>query len=352
MPLRPGAANNFPFLNRRPIFRRAAIRSAIALLGLAAIVVSQWSQITELTVGNQRPVLVQAIVTGVLTGGVLGLVSIGLTLIFGVLHIINFAQGALITLGMYTSYVVVETTGLDVYLTLPVILVVLFIVGAAVHKAILSPLMGRPVEAGLIATLGLSIVIENALRLGFGSTPRSIELGYAYSPIDLGVFEIGVPIRIFGSVVLLPQLIAFLGSLILVSALFVVLRMTQLGTAIRSVSDNPVGASLVGINVNRIYMLTFGVGCACAGAAGVLLLPSQSLDPATGTPLGIIAFVVVVLGGLGSVPGALLGGLVIGLTQEVGAAVFPDQNKLLPVFVVFLLVLFLRPQGLLGKGAE
>ena len=339
-------------VNRRPLLQRAAIRGVIAAVALSAVAISQWSQITGLVFGAERPVLVQALVTGVLIGGVLGLVSMGLTLIFGVLHIVNFAQGALITLGMYTSYVLVNTTGIDVYVSLPITAALLFAVGAVTQRVLLNPVMGRPIEAGLLVTLGLSIVIENALRLGFGSTPRSINVEHLYRPVDLGIVEIGVPIRILGSVILLPQLIAFVGSLALAALLFVLLRRTRLGIAVRSVSDNAVGASLVGIDVNRIYMLTFGIGCACAGAAGALILPFQSLDPSTGTPLGIIAFVVVVLGGLGSVPGALLGGLLVGLTQEVGGAVFPDQNKLLPVFIVFLVVLFLRPQGLLGQEPD
>lgn len=341
-----------PPVDRTLRLRRQAIRGAVACAALAAVAISQWSQLTALVVGSERPVLIQALVTGVLVGGVLGLVSMGLTLIFGVLHIINFAQGALITLGMYTSYVVVESTGMDVYLTLPLTATLLFVVGAVLQRAVLNPVMGKPIEAGLLVTLGLAIVIENALRLSFGSTPRSIDVEYAYRPIDLGVFELGYPIRVFGSVILLPQLIAFAGSLALALSLFLLLRRTRLGIAIRSVSDNATGASLVGIDVKRIHMLTFGLGCACAGAAGALILPFQSLDPATGTPFGIIAFVVVVLGGLGSVPGALLGGLLVGLTQEIGTALFPDQNKLLPVFVVFLVVLFLRPQGLLGREPE
>ena len=339
-------------MNRRPRSWRAAIGALGVAVALVAVAVSQWGEISRLVVGSDRPVLVQAIVTGVLVGGVLGLVSMGLTLIFGVLHIINFAQGALLTLGMYVSYVLVDSAGINVYLTVPMTAATLFIVGASTQRIVLNPVMGRPIEAGLLVTLGLSIVIENALRLGFGSTPRSIDVEYAYRPIQLGFIEIGTPIRLFGSVILLPQLLAFAGSLGLALLLFLLLRRTHLGIAIRSVSDNAVGASLVGIDVSRIYMLTFGIGCACAGAAGALILPFQSLDPATGTPLGIIAFVVVVLGGLGSVPGALLGGLLVGLTQEVGAAIFPGQNKLLPVFAMFLILLFLRPQGLLGRDTS
>jgi len=318
---------------------------------LTALAVAKGDQIAALVTGPERPVLIQALVTGVLIGGVFGLVSMGLTLIFGVLHIINFAQGALITLGMYATYVMVEATGIDPYLTLPATAALLFVIGAITQRVVLNPVMRKPIEAGLLVTLGLAIVIENALRLGFGSTPRSVQLDYASKPIDLGFTQIEVPLRVFGAVVQLPQLIAFVAAIVLGGLLFVLLQRTRIGTAIRSVSANPVGASLVGIDVKRIYMLTFGIGCACAGAAGVLILPFQSLEPSTGTSFGIIAFVVVVLGGLGSVPGALLGGLLVGLTQEVGYAVFPDQNKLLPVFLVFLVVLFLRPQGLLGREA-
>ncbi len=336
---------------RRAPSWRAAARLTLLAVGLGVFAVVQGDQVAELVTGRERPVLIQALVTGVLIGGVFALVSMGLTLIFGVLHIINFAQGAFITLGMYVTYVIVEATGIDPYLTLPATVACLFVVGAITQRFVLNPVMRKPIEAGLLVTLGLAIVIENALRLGFGSTPRSVQLGYGFEPLDLGFTQIELPLRVFGAVVQLPQLIAFVAAIALGALLFLLLHRTRAGTAIRSVSANPVGASLVGIDVSRIYMLTFGIGCACAGAAGVLILPFQSLDPTTGTSFGIIAFVVVVLGGLGSVPGALVGGLLVGLTQEVGAALFPDQSKLLPVFLVFLFTLFVRPQGLLSRGS-
>lgn len=328
------------------------MRWATAAIALGVVLLVNRNQLAALTVGDQRPVLVQAFVTGVIIGGVYSLVSIGLTLIFGVLHVINFAHGAFMTLGMYASFVLVEHGGLDPYATLPIVMAVLFVLGLGVERGLLRRISNQPIEANLVLTLGLAILIENALRLAFSSTPRSVEVPYASGSLELGAFEVQLPFRIFGAVTTLTQALAFAGAGVLTGLLYLLLHRTRTGTAIRSVAENPTGATLVGIDVGRISMLTFGLGTACAGAAAVLVLPFVSLEPSTGVSFGITAFVVVVLGGLGSVTGAMIGGLLVGLSQELGAAVFPDQSKLLPVLVMFVLVLLLRPQGLLGKPIE
>jgi branched-chain amino acid transport system permease protein len=276
----------------------------------------------------------------------------GLSLIFGVLHIVNFAHGAMMTLGMYAAFVLVDNTGLDPYASLVVSVVLLFVLGAGVQAALINRVMGQALENQLLMTLGLAILIENALLLTFSATPRSVRLSYDDGSLDLGFTEISVPFKIFGATATLPRAIAFVGALVIAGSLYALLRKTKVGTAIRAVAENPTGASLVGVDVPRIYVLTFGLGAACAAAAGVLVLPFLSLEPTTGEMFNILAFVIVVLGGLGSVPGALLGGLLIGVTQEVGGVVFVEQSKLLPVFIVFVLVLFLRPQGMFGKATE
>lgn len=331
--------------------RQAVTRWGTTAVVLLAIVLLQGDRIVEL-VGPGRPVLLQGLMTGLLLGGVYGLVSMGLSLIFGVLHIINFAHGAMMTVGMYTSFMLVASTGLDPYATIFVSVALLFVLGMAVQKVLINRIMGQPLENQLLLTLGLAIFIENFLLLVFNATPRAVQLPYARGVLPLGFIDIQLPFRVFGTVASLPRTIAFVGALLIAGGLYLLLHRTKLGTAIRAVAENPNGASLVGVNVSRIYVLTFGLGAGCVGAAGVLVLPFLSLEPTTGEMFNILAFIIVVLGGLGSIVGALLGGLLIGVTQEVGGLVFLGQSKLLPVFIVFIIVLFLRPQGLFGKASE
>jgi len=292
------------------------------------------------TVGGRSPQLVtQAILTGILLGGVYALVSVGLTLIFGVLGIVNFAQGTLLTLAMYVCYVLVTSAGLNVYLATLIAVPVLFAIGYAVQATMLNRLM-RPGETDsqLLVTLGLSLLIANLLLLGFGGLERTVT-----APVDANL-------RVFGAIAPAPRLIAFAGAILLAVALTVVLRRTRLGLVIRSVAANPLGAQIVGVNIRRVFALTFGLGTATVGAAGGLLLPVLALTPSTGEQFTILAFVIVVLGGLGSVPGAIAGGLMVGLVQTVGALYLPGTAALLLVFAVFVLVLFLRPQGLFGSA--
>ncbi|MHA6616131.1 branched-chain amino acid ABC transporter permease [Pseudonocardia sp. DLS-67] len=283
-------------------------------------------------------VVSQAVVTGILVGGVYGLIAMGLTLIFGVLDIVNFAHGAFLALALFATYWLVASTGMHPYVALGICTVVMFVLGALVQRGILAGAMGRPLENQLLITLGLAMVIENALLLFFGADPRSVTL-----PGDRGV-------PILGAVADLSRILAFAGAIVLAGLLFVLLRRTRLGTAIRAVAANPAGAELVGIDTRRIHMLTFAIGTACAGAAGALVAPLVTIEPTTGAQFNIIAFVVVVLGGMGNVVGALLSGLVIGLAEQIGGLLLPGQSPLLSVFIVFVLVLFLRPQGLFGRS--
>jgi branched-chain amino acid transport system permease protein len=213
----------------------------------------------------------------------------------------------------------------------------MFLLGAAVQRGILAGAIGKPLENQLLITLGIALLIDNGLLLFFGPNPRSVRL-----PGDRGI-------EIFGAVVTLSRLLAFAVSLILAALLYLLLQRTRLGTAIRAVAANDSGAQMVGIDTRRIYMATFAIGTACAGAAGVLVAPLVTIEPTTGELFNIIAFVVVVLGGMGNVVGALVGGLLIGLTEQLGALLLPGQSPLLSIFIVFVLVLLFRPQGLFGK---
>lgn len=306
-------------------------------LGLAGAVVVLLALVY--LVGGKSPALVsQAVITGVLLGGVYALVSMGLTLIFGVLGIVNFAQGTMLTLSMYGAYVLVTSVGLNVYVATVLLIPVLFGLGYLVQLLLLNRLMkAGETEGQLLVTLGLSLLLANVLLLSFGGQPKSVTAPLAGN------------LRVFGAVASVPRVIAFAGAVLLALVLTAVLQRTRLGLSIRAVAANAQGAAMVGVNVKRVFAVTFGLGSACVGAAGGLVLPFFSLTPSTGEQFTILAFVIVVLGGLGSVTGAVLGGLAVGLLQTVGALFVPGTGALLLVFAAFVLVLFVRPQGLFGS---
>jgi branched-chain amino acid transport system permease protein len=322
-----------------PVAGKTRRRRALPLPLLVTIALVA-TAIVVAVVRTGSPVTVgQAVLTGLLLGGVYGLVALGLTLIFGVLDIVNFAHGALLTVGMYVTFTLADRAGLDPYLSLLVAVPLLFLLGAALQRGLIDRTLGQPLENQLLLTLGIALLLENALLLGYGGEPRTVNPTYDR------------PVDVFTAVADLSRILAFVGALVIAAVLFVLLQRTRLGTAIRAVASNPRGAQLVGVDVRRIYTLTFAIGTACAGAAGVLVVPFVTVEPTIGELFNIVAFVVVVLGGLGSVPGAVVGGLVIGLTEQLGGLIFPNQNPLLSVFAVFVLVLFLRPQGIFGRAS-
>ncbi len=329
-----------------------ARRNRYFIAGVIAILITlmafNWTSIQE-WMAVKGVVLRQATVSGILVGGVLSLVAMGLTLIFGVLDIINFAHGALMTVGMYITFVVFDRYGIDPYLSILITVPALFLFGLLVQRLIMHPARDAPAHNQLLLTLGLAILIQNVLLITFTGTPRSIRLDYGRGLTSFGPFEIDFPIRFLGTVITMPKLAAFVFALLLALALYLVLQRTDLGKAIRATAQDRQGAALVGIDVNRINLITFGLGTACVGAAASLVLPFLFVDPVAGNTFNITAFVIVVLGGMGSVPGALLGGLLIGLTQEMSVVFLPSSTKLLGVFLVFVLVLLFRPQGLLGS---
>ena len=312
-----------------------------ALLALNWITFQEWLEVKGV-------VLRQAIVTGLLIGGVFSLVAMGLSLIFGVLNIINFAHGTLMTVGMYITFVLFDKYGVDPYLSLFATIPALFFIGIFVQRFVIHPARNAPAHNQLLLTLGVGIFIENLLLIIFTGTPRSIRLDYGRGLTQFGPFAIDFPLHFFGTTITLPKLTAFIFSLILAALLYLLLQKTDLGKAIRATAQDKDGASLVGINVNKINLITFGLGTACVGAASSLVLPFLFVSPVAGNTFNITAFIIVVLGGMGSVPGALLGGLIIGLTQELAVVFLPSSTKLLGVFIIFILVLLFKPQGLFG----
>jgi branched-chain amino acid transport system permease protein len=325
-------------------------QAIIGVLILAAVVllVSNRAELAE-WLDRNGVVLRQAAVTGILIGGVFGLVAMGLTLIFGVLNIINFAHGTLMTVGMYLTFLLFDSYGVDPYVSILVTVPTLFLLGIIVQRLIIHPARDAPEHNQLLLTLGLALFLQNLVLVIFTATPRSIRLDYGRGETAIGPFIIDFPLRLLGTTITLPKLTAFIFALLIATLLYLLLQRTDLGKAIRAVAQDREGAALVGIDTNRINQITFGLGTACVGAAAALVLPFFFVDPVAGDTFNITAFVIVVLGGMGSVPGALLGGLIVGLTQELGVVVTPGSTKLLGVFIVFILVLLFRPQGLLGR---
>ena len=307
---------------------------AVAIVALALVYhqsLADWWQVNAV-------VVFQALVSGLFMGGIYSLVAIGFTLILGVLGIINFAQGALMVVGMYITLWLFTTYGIDPYLSLPISVLVLFLVGALIQRFTIRPIMDAPMHNQLLLTLGITHYIVNLIMVLFKADPRIIQSGISGTRMFIGEVMISF-----------PRLVAFGGGITIATALFLFMGRTDLGKAIRASAEEREGSALVGINVKRIHLIAFGLGVACAGAAGVLMTPFFTLTPTAGDTFIMIMFAVVVLGGMGNMLGSLLGGIIIGLVESLGAVFLPGSSRLLGVFLVFILILLFRPTGLLGE---
>ena len=287
------------------------------------------------------PLLLQSIVSGILMGGVYGLIAIGLTLIFGVMKIINFAHGSFMMLGMLTTYWAFVVLGIDPYLSLLLSIPVLFLLGILVERFLIAQVLNAPEHNQLLLTLGISLFIENFALLLWSPNFRNLNIGYLKKVTTLG-----------GVMISLPKVIAFLFAILLTGTLYYFLKYTDLGKAIRASSEEKEGALTVGINLKKIYYVAFGIGTACVGAAGTLTATFFYVNPHVGGIFVITAFVVVVLGGMGNFIGAMVGGLIIGLAESIGAAFLPGQIKQLIIYFIFILVLLFKPEGLFGRSRE
>jgi len=283
--------------------------------------------------------LLQAVVSGLLLGGVYGLVASGLTLIFGVLRIVNFAHGALMMLAMYSSYWLFTLGGIDPYVSIIVTAPAFFILGIVVQQVIIEPNRRAAEHNQLLLTLGLALFLENLALVLWQGDFRTLRSSISGASFVLGEALIEV-----------PRLIACGGAVLVAVLLFAFLRTTDVGKAIRALAEEPEGAQLMGINVSRIRAVAFGIGTACVAVAGSLVTPFFYVAPDVGESFNLMAFVVVVLGGMGNFLGALLGGFIVGLAESLGAAFLPGSLKQLVVFMIFAGVLLLRPQGLFGGG--
>ena len=285
--------------------------------------------------------LLNVIAVGILLGGIYALVSVGLNLIFGVIRIVNFAQGEFVMLGMYGTYAAYSVLHLDPYLALVLVVPGLFVIGAVVQRLILAPLRTEPAMQ-IFATFGLLMLLQNVVLAVTRGTAYAVGGPEAQASVDIGGVQVG-----------LVRLIALVAASVVAGALGLFLKRTMLGRAIRAVAQDRSAARLMGIDVERIYMLTFGIGAALAGLAGCLLAPIYSLSPQIGTNFILPAFAVVVLGGLGSVLGAYVGGFIVGLTEAFAGFYLDPSLKYAVLFAVFIGVLIVRPSGLFGQvGAE
>jgi branched-chain amino acid transport system permease protein len=312
----------------------------------------------ELVVWN----VLQATVTGISIGFLYGLMCLGLGLIFGTMRVVNFAQGDLMMLGMYTAWYLFTGFGILAFLGTyvgPIVAAVMagpiiFVVGYAMHKVLISHVTGFRASAmegeghyaQLILTLGIALVLQNGGLIVFGSSPLSVR-----TPLSVSAWPIGL----WGDASIFINKARFVGgiiSIVIAVLLFLFLSRTRMGKSLKAAADNPVAAIYVGIDVDRGHRIAFGIGAGITAIAGGLLATYHPFQPYVGFEFNIIMYTGVVLGGLGSVAGAFWGGMTIGLIQQLSTLVLPNQLQNTAIFVIFLLIIFFRPQGLFGKSVE
>jgi branched-chain amino acid transport system permease protein len=283
--------------------------------------------------------LLQGIASGLLIGGVYALVAVGLTLVYGVLNIINFAHGALLVVGMYASYFLFFYLGIDPYLSVLVVIPVLFTIGALSQKIVINPLMNAPAHICVFVTIGLGYFLENFLSFAWSPEYKNVDVSYARTIISVG--EVTIPVT---------RLVTFGLAIFLTIALYLFLKKTDTGKAIRACAQEKEAAVLMGIDTKRIFVITYGIGAACAGAAGAFILPFFYLGPYVGHTFLLTALIVVVFGSMGNFWGAFMAGLIIGLGESIGEIVLPSAMKEVVSLSIFIIVLFFRPVGLMGSS--
>lgn len=285
-------------------------------------------------------IILEAALNGLMTGAVYALIALGLTLIYGVLHIINFAHGALLTCAMFAVWVAWAWLGLDPYLVIVPLVPLMFAFGYGLQRFVVGPASHGEDGNILLVTLGLSIVLENVLLALFQSDTRTLDTDYSFQVVALGPLLLSF-----------PRLVGLGVAVVVTGLLWLLLSRTDTGKAIRAVAKEKLGANLVGIDVPHIYAVTFGLGCACLAVAAGLLMPTFYVNPRIGGAFVLVAFTVVVLGGMGSIPGALLGGLFIGVVESMCGLFLGDSLGQIGIFLIFIAVLLVRPTGLFGAKA-
>ena len=277
-------------------------------------------------------------VSGVLTGLVYGLMALGLSVIFGVVRVVNFAHGEMMSIAMYIAVVLFSQFHLDPLIMLLPIAAVLFVFGYALQAMLINPFITRPEYSQFLLLVALAIIIVNVLLIIFGPDARSVQTSYAFDSFQIGPLIVDA-----------TKVYAAIAAVVFAAALFAFFRFTLVGKAIRACADNYTGALVVGLDVKRLYALTFGLGAACVGAAGTMMTLLIDTTPMLGPTYTLLAFIIVITGGLGSMAGALLGGVLIGLTEALAGLLFTPSTKSMFAFGILVLVLLFRPQGLLGQ---
>lgn len=276
--------------------------------------------------------------SGALTGLVYGLSALGLSVIFGVIRIVNFAHGEIMVLGMYFALVMFNWMGIDPLLSVPAAALLMFAFGYGLQAAVISRVAHLPDHMQFLLLAALAIMMVSGCLLVFGPDPQSVNVSYALDSFAVGNLIIDK-----------TKIYAAIAAMLVAAILLAFFKYTSTGKAIRACADNRLGAKVVGLNVDRLYALTFGIGAACLGAAGCIILPLIELRPYLAPSYTLLAFVIVIIGGLGSLPGALLGGILIGLSEDM-AALWEPSYKTAFSFALLIFVLLLRPQGLLGRA--
>lgn len=279
-------------------------------------------------------------VGGALTGLVYGLMALGLSVIFGVVRVVNFAHGEMMTIAMYIAVVLFQAFRLDPLLMMVPIAAVLFVLGYLLQAGLINPFINRPEYSQFILLVAVAIILVNTLLIIFGPDAKSVQTSYSLDSFQVGKLIVDA-----------TKLYAALAAIIVALVLFAFFRFSHTGQAIRACADNYTGALVVGLNVKHLYALTFGIGAACVGAAGSMLAMIIDVTPSVGPAYTLLAFVIVITGGLGSMPGALLGGVLIGLTEAMAGLLFTPSAKSMFATAMLVVVLLFRPQGILGKRA-
>ncbi|HSE94984.1 MAG TPA: branched-chain amino acid ABC transporter permease [Methylomirabilota bacterium] len=280
----------------------------------------------------------QGLLSGLLFGGVYSLIAVGLSLIFGVMRVINFAHGDMMVWGMYLAWLLATRLGVDPYLGFLACAAVLFGFGLALQKGLVNRILDAPHEMQILLMLGVALVLENVALMAFGPEPQRVRSPLSQATVWLGPVFVDV-----------ARLLTFGVALGLTMALYLFLTRTDLGRLIRAAADNPYGALVVGADVGRAYATAFGIGAACVGAAGALVSPILPFQPSAGLPLSVTSFNIVIIGGMGSLFGAFVGGILVSVAESLGAVFLAPSMKELVSFGLLIAVLLLRPAGLFTR---
>ena len=278
------------------------------------------------------------VVAGVLTGLVYGLMALGLSVIFGVVRVVNFAHGELMTAAMYAATLLFSALGLDPFLCIVPVAVAFFVFGYALQRILINPFVTRPEHSQFMLLVAVAVILSNALLMAFGPSARGVQVDYQLESFEIGAILVDK-----------ARLYAALAAVATATGLFAFFRTTLTGKAIRACADNHLGALVVGLDVKKLYALTFGLGAVCVAVAGCAMVLLVDVTPPLGPAYTLLAFVIVIVGGLGSMPGALLGGVLIGVSEALAGLLVAPSAKSMFSFGLLILVLLLRPQGLLGK---